>query len=955
MGEFRRPNRNKHYDDGPKAKLLSASSPLSHACQKTYCQWKDRSFNPSLYRSLRKEGHHKGNKRTSSTLLLSRLPSIQKRRKGTTYNKFKNFKPNVESTNVQNGNSNSNKQVHYREAMGGNNRPPRCIFPYPHSLVLPQVFCIHNRRKNLSLPIHAIRPFPSPMGVHAYHAANNAGDTQKRHHEFLPSGRFPTNGNLTCQINSKIKRTPRSISRSKNRGKLEKISINAEAKTRVPRSHIQFCKYDLIPSEGKNLQHSQRSPFYSSKSVLHKERIRVTNRPPKLCSIVPTIGKTPSASNNPMEQCSYKSKAQRPTSDPLSLVQKASPSMDKSLLSKPVSLHASNHPDNNLNDRREQNRMGRDMSAARDVRPMATKPQAQVYELPRVKSNPELNSLLCEQTKRQISFVVDGQHDSSSMHKKPRDLKGPRSPCSHEANTIKVQKTQNTINPQTPPRTLERVGGLSLSVQPNSWRVGSGRKHIQPPLEKSWAIPDRSLCKSIQCPDAPIHLPLPRSSSGGRECIFPGLEPVGLPIRLSTHEDPSPSGSKASPIQGPRDPNRSLSPSVIVVPQPPFQVPPPRSPPSVPSPVPNHREGNGLPPQFARLYPSRLETIKRGLMSVGVKEEPIDRVFNKIHKPSTIKQYQGVWDKFMRFLAHTQCDDYNVKIPIVIDFLFLYHDAHLREYRTITTYKCAIALPLKYALRLDIMCPTMDTYMKGLFAVRPPLKAKALPTWSLDGVLKYLKSDVFEPLEEASDSHLIAKTLFLILLSSGRRISEITNLSTASFKDDHLKRLKLEWLENFRPKHFTANFRPECPSIGELKLPDGSSDLLCPVRALTIYLFRMYKWRDTKSPGGTLSPLWMNPVDKTKYSIVDMSKIFNNLISDYREYNHLDKNIQIGPHGVRKLAGAICMAHGVDLIYLAKIMGFSTPMIMKKNYGGKAPHLSVRCNLPGGVYPINPG
>ena len=144
---------------------------------------------------------------------------------------------------------------------------------------------------------------------------------------------------------------------------------------------------------------------------------------------------------------------------------------------------------------------------------------------------------------------------------------------------------------------------------------------------------------------------------------------------------------------------------------------------------------------------------------------------------------------------------------------------------------------------------------------------------------------------------------------------------------------------------------PDCPSIGELKSPDGEPESLCPVRALTIYLHRMYKWRDSGSPGGTLSPLWMNPVNKSIYTIKDMSNIFIKLIKDYQVSNNLNENIQIGPHNTKKVVGAICMEHGVDLIYLAKIMGFSSPTIMKKNYGGKAPYLSTRCNLPGGIFP----
>ena len=113
----------------------------------------------------------------------------------------------------------------------------------------------------------------------------------------------------------------------------------------------------------------------------------------------------------------------------------------------------------------------------------------------------------------------------------------------------------------------------------------------------------------------------------------------------------------------------------------------------------------------------------------------------------------------------------------------------------------------------------------------------------------------------------------------------------------------------------------------------------------------MYEWRETDSPDGTLSPLWMNPTNGSKCIIVVMLQIFIKLIKNYQTSYELDKNIQIGPHNSRKIAGAICMAHGVDLILLAKVMDFSSSTIMKENYSGKTPHLSTRCSLPGGIYP----
>ena len=43
--------------------------------------------------------------------------------------------------------------------------------------------------------------------------------------------------------------------------------------------------------------------------------------------------------------------------------------------------------------------------------------------------------------------------------------------------------------------------------------------------------------------------------------------------------------------------------------------------------------------------------------------------------------------------------------------------------------------------------------------------------------MEFLKSDKFEPLDAVSDHLLTQKALFLILLASGRRNGEITNLS----------------------------------------------------------------------------------------------------------------------------------------------------------------------------------
>ena len=99
--------------------------------------------------------------------------------------------------------------------------------------------------------------------------------------------------------------------------------------------------------------------------------------------------------------------------------------------------------------------------------------------------------------------------------------------------------------------------------------------------------------------------------------------------------------------------------------------------------------------------------------------------------------------------------------------------------------------------------PLTFSFMKRLFRKKPPCRGAPLPTWDLTDLLKYLKSDAFEPLEKASWPRLIQKVLALILLASGRRLKEIANLSRFSYTK--YGRVFLQW-----PKSFLAKNRGGC-------------------------------------------------------------------------------------------------------------------------------------------------
>ena len=80
-----------------------------------------------------------------------------------------------------------------RELMGSNNRFEGRFLSNPPRVVFPQIFHLHDRQQDSSLPIHAIRPLPGPRSVYTRHETSYERDPQKRHNKLLPIRRNSNN------------------------------------------------------------------------------------------------------------------------------------------------------------------------------------------------------------------------------------------------------------------------------------------------------------------------------------------------------------------------------------------------------------------------------------------------------------------------------------------------------------------------------------------------------------------------------------------------------------------------------------------------------------------------------------------------------------------------------------------------------------------------------------------
>ena len=126
------------------------------------------------------------------------------------------------------------------------------------------------------------------------------------------------------------------------------------------------------------------------------------------------------------------------------------------------------------------------------------------------------------------------------------------------------------------------------------------------------------------------------------------------------------------------------------------------------------------------------------------------------------------------------------------------------------------------------------------FQVEAPVREVRPTSWDLPSVLNFLRSSPFEPLSSASLRDLTRKTLFLLSLTTAKRVGELQVLSRrVSFSSSSAG---LSYVPEFVAKTETAS-RPLPRSFEVQSLEDFAAGvpedlLLCPVRALSAYLAR---------------------------------------------------------------------------------------------------------------------
>ncbi len=221
--------------------------------------------------------------------------------------------------------------------------------------------------------------------------------------------------------------------------------------------------------------------------------------------------------------------------------------------------------------------------------------------------------------------------------------------------------------------------------------------------------------------------------------------------------------------------------------------------------------------------------------------------------PATRKLYSSKWGVFESWCLTRAIDPVNCPVGPVLEFL----QERLTAGAAATTLRVYVAA-IAARRELDEIPlgrhRMVSAFMRGARRLRP-VRPTAVPSWDLSVVLEGLVTAPFEPLESASDRILTLKVVLLLALTSLKRVGDLQAFSVSETCMDFapgLVKVTLRPRPGYIPKVLSTSFRSQVVMLHSFHPPPFASSederlhLLCPVRALKLYVDRSKVWR--KSP-----------------------------------------------------------------------------------------------------------
>ncbi len=310
--------------------------------------------------------------------------------------------------------------------------------------------------------------------------------------------------------------------------------------------------------------------------------------------------------------------------------------------------------------------------------------------------------------------------------------------------------------------------------------------------------------------------------------------------------------------------------------------------------------------------------------------------------PSTRQAYALKWSLFANWCSSRREDPRRCTIGVVLSFLQERLERRLSP-STLKVYVAAIAahhnaVDGRSLGKHDLIV----RFLRGarrLNSSRPPL----MPSWDLYIVLVVLQRGPFEPLDSVELKYLSAKTALLTALTSIKRVGDLQAFSVSEeclvFGPDY-SHVVLRPRPGYVPKVPTTPFRDQVVNLQALpsEEADPALALLCPVRALRIYVDRTRSFRSSEQ-------LFVCYGGQQKGKAVSKQRLAHWIVDAIAlAYQSQGEPCPMGvrAHSTRSVASSYALAHGASLADICRAAGWAPPNTFARFYSLRVEPVSSR-------------
>lgn len=782
------------------------------------------------------------------------------------------------------------------QCLDGQTGHPGCLPPYSYPAIPSQISCFHSRTKtsflqssslwssSRSVSLHENAPISS---IHPQGTGNKYPCLPRRLDNL---GKFSSTPLKSCLLNH----LPSFKTRLSY--KLRKVRSNPHSKHPVAGYHLEFCSRHRLSAKGIPRKSPRCSLLPDLRSVLHKEAVGKDCWP---CSLY-LPGPSPSqAAFLPLSQATtVLRQTERHALSAASSSQISCSGLGQlrhppGVVSSPLT---SFHP--NPLDRCLSSRLGSPILRRSDsLRPMVSDRSSLAYQCSRDSSCREGSDSITESSP--LYSNLNGQPLYSCGDKSPGlQVPQPSPPGSPPPQASSIPGTPIIRSLRT--RMSKCVRRRTFSRQASGDRVGTLSGGVSPHLP----LPGCSRGRPIRIPpqhQAPsVCLSFQSPQGSGNRCLYSQLESMEPDLPVSTPQPPVSSSLETESLRGGGYLSGSLAPNSPLVPSPSISLTPTSS--LHPSPPARPRTPIRLVRKLDRA--SFLQASFRKSFS-----HPTSKLLIASYRPSSRRQAEVAWKAFQSWLPRSTT---SITKSLVLDFLTSLFNVRRLSPRTIISYRASLALPLRVAFGIDVSDPEFSLLAKAQFNIRPPVP-KRIPEWSLSTALSQLKVPPFSVLPLSEENSLL-KTLFLVCLASGNRVSEIAALDRSSIRF-RMGRAEIPVRAGFLFKNQTLTRSP--PNIIFPTLPEDPS--LCPVQALKSYI-SLTSCKDHKGR------VFLNPSSS--------SPLKPNNISFWlcKAIKALVPNALARAHDLRKFAHSLAWTRGVPMDEILRNAFWSSSNVFVSKY-----------------------